>query len=228
MRDYYEHGLAGDRLRKCYELASPRIRRYLDAEIRFVAERVRGDRRVLELGCGYGRVMKRLSLYATNVVGCDTSQESLCLAPSYIAPRQNYALVRANAARMAFYPETFDATVCVQNGISAFAVDPRQLVAEAIRVTRLGGRVLFSTYSSRIWEDRLAWFREQAREGLIGPIDERRTGGGTIVCEDGFRATTLEPDGFLRLFDGLGVQTTIHEVDASSWFCVAVKSAPHG
>ncbi len=228
MYDYYEHHLAGERLLRCYELASPRIRRYLDAEIRFVAEHVRGARRVLELGCGYGRVMKRLSLFVREVVGCDTSRESLLCAPPYLAPRGNYALVRANAVRSGFRAGAFDATVCVQNGISAFGVDPRDLASEAARVTRVGGQILFSTYSPRIWEPRLAWFRDQAREGLVGPIDEARTGNGTIVCRDGFRATTFDSQEFLALFDGLGLATTIHEVDGSSLFCVATKGAPPG
>ncbi len=223
MNEYYERHLSGERLLRCYDLAPPRIRRYLEAEIQFVAEHIRGARRVLELGCGYGRVMKRLSLVVPQVVGCDTSQESLAFAPSYLAPRENYALVRANAACTGFRAAAFDATVCVQNGISAFEVDPRTLVAEATRITRSGGQILASTYSPRIWEERLAWFREQARAGLVGPIDEARTGNGTIICTDGFRATTIEPRAFLRLFDGLGVRAEIREVDGSSCFCVATK-----
>lgn len=222
MRDYYERRLAGERLLKCYELASPRIRRYLGAELRFVGERVRGSHRVLELGCGYGRVMKRLSSLVGTVVGCDTSQESLAYARSYLAPTGNYALVRANAARTSFRTGRFDATICVQNGIAAFSVDPRQLVSEAARVTRPGGQILFSTYSPDIWEDRLAWFREQARAGLVGRIDERQTQDGTIVCTDGFRVGTIEAGDFLRLFEGLGLKAALHTVDGSSLFCVAV------
>lgn len=223
MRDYYERHLSGDRLLRCYELAGPRIRRYLDEEIRFVAERIRGGDRVLEFGCGYGRVMKRLSLVAREVVGCDTSRESLSLAQSYVEPRRNISLVRTNAAQSAFATGGFDATVCVQNGVSAFGVDPRRLVEEAVRVTRIRGQVLFSTYSPRIWPERLEWFREQAREGLIGPIDEARTTGETIVCKDGFRATTLDGDRLRRLFDGLASRAETYEVDGSSLFCLAVK-----
>ncbi len=223
MGHYYETGLAGERLQRCYELASPRIRRYLDAEVQFVEEHVRGLHRVLELGCGYGRVMRPLSPVVRQAVGCDTSRVSLSLAIEYLRPRRNCALVRSDATQTGFRQGAFDATLCVQNGISAFAVDPRQLVAEAVRVTRVGGLLLFSSYSPKIWEDRLAWFREQAREGLVGDIDESRTQEGTIVCTDGFRATTFGPEDFRRVFEGIGCQATIREVDASSLFCVAVK-----
>ncbi len=223
MRTYYEHHLAGERLVRCYELAKPRIRRYRDAEIRFVSEQLSGADRVLELGCGYGRVMKPLSLVVREVLGCDTARESVSLARSYLEPRRNAVLVRGNAVCLPFATEVFDATVCVQNGVSAFGVDPRDLAAEAVRVTRTGGRILFSTYSPHIWPERLEWFRDQAREGLVGPIDEARTRDGTIVCADGFRATTLDAEDLIRLFDGLARRAEIREVDGSSLFCAAVK-----
>lgn len=223
MKDYYEDRLSGEALQKCYELAPPRIRRYLDDEVRFVAETLQGSRSVLELGCGYGRVMKRVSLVVPWIVGCDTSRRSLLLATSFMAPRQNFSLVRADASRLAFREAVFDAVFCIQNGISAFQVNRGRLVAEAVRVTRSGGSIVFSSYSPQIWEERLDWFREQARAGLIGEIDEARTGDGTIVCTDGFRATTVGAAEFIGLYTHLGLRPTVREVDGSSVFAVASK-----
>ena len=128
MTGYYEDRLSGSSLVRCYEIAPPRIRQYLEAEIRFVVGRVRGAARVLELGCGYGRVLKRLSFVVATVAGCDISRLSLGLARSHVAPRRNYMLVRMDAVAMGFRPGAFDAVICIQNGISAFAVDPQQLV----------------------------------------------------------------------------------------------------
>ena len=223
MKDYYEGKLSGAALQTCYEIAPPRIRRYLDAEVRFATEGVRGSGSVLELGCGYGRVMKRISPSVRWIVGCDTSRRSLELARSYMEPRRNASLVRADASRMAFRAGAFDAVLCIQNGISAFAVDRGRLVGEAVRVTRSGGSIRFSSYSPRIWEDRLDWFRAQAREGLIGDIDEERTGDGTIVCTDGFQATTVGGEEFTRLFAQFGLRPTIREVDGSSVFAIVSK-----
>jgi len=223
MGGYYEDRLSGAGLQKCYAIAPPRIRQYLDAELRFVVDQVQGAELILELGCGYGRVLKTLSPDATRVVGCDTSRKSLELARSYVRPRRNIALVRTDAARTAFPSDTFDAVVCIQNGISAFGIDPRILGEEAVRVTKPGGRILFSSYSPRIWDERLDWFRKQARAGLLGQIDESRTGKGTIVCQDGFRATTVDGSEFKRLFLGLGRTVEVLEIDESSVFCIVLK-----
>ncbi|RLB21785.1 MAG: class I SAM-dependent methyltransferase, partial [Deltaproteobacteria bacterium] len=118
-----------------------------------------------------------------------------------------------------FRKRVFDRVVCIQNGISAFKVEPRRLVLEALRVTRPGGKVLFSSYSPRFWNERLEWFQRQAELGLLGEIDYEATGNGVIVCKDGFRATTFGAEEFLSLVSDLHVSPQITEVDGSSIFC---------
>ena len=220
MEDYYAQRLSSDRLRQAYEIAPPRVRRYLESEIAFVLRKIAPSDRVLELGCGYGRVLKRLLIKTSKVVGIDTSHISLTLAREGLGPASSGCLCAMNAADLGFPDDRFDVVVCIQNGISACKVDQRQLIRESLRVTRVGGRVLFSSYSERFWNDRLEWFQKQADHGLIGEIDHAATGNGVIVCKDGFRATTIGPETFRSLTAGLGVRPEITEVDGSSIFCV--------
>jgi 2-polyprenyl-6-hydroxyphenyl methylase/3-demethylubiquinone-9 3-methyltransferase len=216
---YYSEKLAAEKLRKVYDIASPRVRQYLDAEIEFVLEQIAPGDRVLELGCGYGRVLARLASGTNRLFGIDTSLASLRLA------RRNsgvgkFRLALMNAVQTAFRPACFDLTVCIQNGISAFRVDQRSLIKEAVRITRPGGSVLFSSYAADFWDHRLEWFRAQADCGLLGEIDEEATGDGVIVCKDGFRATTIGAERFRSLTDDAGVAGTVITVDESSVFCI--------
>jgi hypothetical protein len=43
------------------------------------------------------------------------------------------------------------------------------------------------------------------------------------VCRDGFKATTVSPEQFKELFDKLGQEASIVEVDESSIFCKTIK-----
>jgi len=223
MGDYYRSHLLGSDLQKVYEVASPRVQRYLHAEIENVVERVRGAGCVLELGCGYGRILRELAPHVGRAVGIDIVPENLRSASAYLRSRKNCDLLRMNAVRLAFADARFDATVCVQNGISAFGVDRSKLVSESVRVTREGGRILFSTYSPQIWADRLEWFQAQARAGLIGPVDEARSGEGTIVCRDGLRLTAASGEELRDLFAQTGQRARIHEIDRSSVFAEVTK-----
>jgi len=217
--DYYDRRLAGSRLRRCYELASPRVQQYLEAEIEHLLSRVGREDDVLELGCGYGRVALRLADSVRRVVGIDTAQESLGLARAQAGDRTNYEFALMDAVDMSFPDGTFDVVACVQNGICAFGVDPERLLREALRVAKPGGRLLFSSYSERFWDERLSWFEAQSAAGLVGAIDMRATGNGVIVCEDGFRAGAMSAAGFEALCRFLGVEGDILEVDGSSLFC---------
>jgi 2-polyprenyl-6-hydroxyphenyl methylase/3-demethylubiquinone-9 3-methyltransferase len=221
---YYSNTLAAERLKRCYDLAPPRVRQYLQAEINFVLDRVHPGDVVLDLGCGYGRVIPQLAQKAGFVVGIDTSLSSLEFGVSFLHGVRNCLLLGMDAGSMSFFDGAFDAVVCIQNGISAFQVDPLRLVSEGIRVARENGIVLFSTYSEKFWEHRLDWFRVQAAEGLLGEIDEEKTGHGVIVCKDGFRATTFTPAQFFALTSKLHLDSEIVEVDESSLFCVIKKT----
>jgi len=226
MTGYYARQLAAERLRECYDVAPPRVRRYLEAEIAFVVGRTAPGAAVLELGCGYGRVLRRLAGAARLAVGVDTSRPSLKLAGERMGGLPALRLAAMDAAALGLRDGAFDLTVCVQNGISAFAGDRRRLFAEAVRATRPGGTVLFSSYAAGFWPHRLEWFERQAERGLIGPLDRAATRDGVIVCTDGFRATTVGPEEFEALAAGIGLRARVFEVDGSSLFCeVAVPEA---
>lgn len=177
---------------------------------------------VLELGCGYGRVLGALAEKAAGVVGIDSSASSLGLAAETLGGFSDRRVLAMDAVSLGFADASFDMVVCIQNGISAFKVDQRDLIRESVRVAKPGGIVLFSTYSERFWNDRLEWFELQAAHGLIGEIDREQTRDGNIVCRDGFKATTVGPDDFLALCSSLGIVPRIVEVDGSSLFCEIV------
>jgi SAM-dependent methyltransferase len=225
MAGYYTEKLAGERLRACYDAAPPAARAYLEAEIEFVLARTSPSDSALELGCGYGRVLQRLLPRVRALAGIDTSLQSLGLARVLLGGRPSLHLLAMDAARLAFRDRSFDLTLCIQNGICAFGADREALFREAVRVTRPGGTILFSSYSERFWPDRLEWFEAQAARGLIGPIDFDATGNGVIACKDGFRSGTLGPEGFTALAAALGLEPVIQEVEGSSLFCEVI--VPH-
>ena len=217
--NYYIENLSGTRLKKVYDIAPQRIRQYMEAEVAFVLSRLNEGDKVLDLGCGYGRIIPDLLTKAGLVFGIDISYQNILYGKRFLHGVQNCVLMEMDAAHLSFPDKMFDAVICIQNGISAFKVEPETLIKESIRVTKPGGKLIFSTYSPIIWDDRFEWFRKQTAEGLLGEIDEAKTGNGNIVCKDGFTATTFSPDQFLQLAEKLDRKATIMEADGSAIFC---------
>ena len=71
MTNYYSEILNSNNLEKCYKIAPPRVKQFLEAEINFVLNCINQNDIVLDLGCGYGRVAFRLSAAAKKIVGID-------------------------------------------------------------------------------------------------------------------------------------------------------------
>ena len=218
MTNYYKDKLSALRLKKCYDIAPPRIQKYLKAEIDHVLQKITSKEVVLELGCGYGRLLSQIATKSTIVIGIDNVYSNLILAKKILKHSPNCLLLTMDAINLAFRSCMFDLVICIQNGISAFHVDKLKLLSESIRVTKEDGYVIFSSYSEKFWDDRLKWFQLQSKYGLIGEIDYKRTYNGTIICKDGFTATTITPEEFLPLTSNFHIDTTIVEIDNSSIF----------
>lgn len=221
--NYYSNNLNANKLQKCYEIAPARIQQLLAAEIDFILKKLSVTDLVLDLGCGYGRVAVELAKRAKKITGIDISQDNIKFAQSLYQQVDTLEFYKMNAVELDFPADIFDVTICVQNGISSFKEDPYLLVKEALRVTKRGGILLFSSYSDKIWQSRLDWFQIQADEKLLGEIDYGQTKEGVIVCKDGFRAITYSAGDFLKLTSGFNVDARIYEVDNSSIFCEMKK-----
>jgi 2-polyprenyl-6-hydroxyphenyl methylase/3-demethylubiquinone-9 3-methyltransferase len=217
--EYYSRQISAARLKQVYDIAPARVRQYLDAEVNHVLEKIRPGDLVIELGCGYGRILSKLAGKAGWVIGIDTSVRTLEFAKEVLNSVPNCSLLRIDAVKLGFHDRAFDSVVCIQNGISAFHVDQRALISESVRITRAGGIVLFSSYSDKFWKHRLEWFELQSAAGLLGEIDYDSTMDGVIACRDGFTATTVNAEGFRALTADLIAGVHITEVDESSLFC---------
>ncbi|MPM25085.1 hypothetical protein SDC9_71575 [bioreactor metagenome] len=77
MDNYYAEKLNSQMLFKVYETQIPRVRQYLKAEIDFVKKNLLNTQSVLELGAGYGRIIKELAPCCRSIVGIDISTESV-------------------------------------------------------------------------------------------------------------------------------------------------------
>ena len=220
MTDYYSDKLSAERLKRVYEIAPPRVKQYFEAEVNHVLQKIHNQDLVLELGCGYGRILSSLAKKAKSVFGIDTSLSSLLLGKELLSHNSNCFFAQMNAVQLSFPNNIFDVVVCMQNGISAFHVNQKKLILESLRVTKSNGIVLFSSYSEKFWNDRLEWFRLQSDAGLLGEINYDKTNNGNIVCKDGFTATTVGIDQFKALTSDIdNVIVNLEEVDDSSLFC---------
>jgi SAM-dependent methyltransferase len=116
---------------------------------------------VLELGCGDARWSVLLAAAAARVVGLDQSRGQLRHARGLVARTADAVpLVCASAEAVPFTDASFDLVFC-DHGAMSFC-DPDVSVAEAARLLRVGGRLVFSHTTP--WPY-LTWNFERERVG---------------------------------------------------------------
>ncbi len=222
MANFYSESINAGRLQQVYQTKIERVRQYLDKEIEFVRNQLTPDSIVLELGAGYGRIMKRLSNSIKSIHGLELTSNSVAFGQVYLKECPNCSLHVLDVYQ--FDEENqYDAVLCLQNGLSAIKGDTSRLIEIAMRSLREAGKAIFSSYSAKFWNVRLNWFQEQADKGLLGELDYEKTGAGSIVCRDGFTASTYSLGDLARIGEASGFPYTVQEVDDSSVFLVIHK-----
>ena len=223
MKDnYYAKSLNAQKLYQVYQTKYPRVKQYFEAEISFVKNQLQGTEHVLELGAGYGRIMKELSSNCASITGIDISEGNVEFGNEYLSDVTNAKLIVMNAHDLKF-SESFDVVLCLQNALSAMKTQPLEYIKKIMALLSPGGKAFISSYSVKFWEHRMAWFHEQAEKGLLGEIDMEQTKDGVIICKDGFRATTHSPEDMDSIGKASGVKYEITEVDESSIFLIVTK-----
>jgi len=100
-------------------------------------------RRVLDVGCGTGRFTSDLAERAKSLVGLDFDPAVLSVA----ARRVQAPLLIADTHRLPFPTGLFDVSVAMT--LCEFVDDAQHVVAELVRVTRPGGRVVVGALNRR-------------------------------------------------------------------------------
>lgn len=221
--NYYAQNLNSQKMFKVYETNILRIKQHLDAEISFVKDNLIGSESVLELGAGYGRIIKDLAGNCKSIVGIEISNKSVELGKEYLKDTPNAEIVRMDVNNIAF-KKKFDVILCLQNGLSAMRITSTDLIEKILGMAVSGGKVYFSTYSEKFWEHRVMWFQEQAEKGLLGEVDFDKTKDGIIICKDGFKAITHTPEDLKKIGELSGYEYKIREVDESSVFLIIYKN----
>lgn len=129
-------------------------------EIELALQLLPVSQRVLDLGCGTGRMTRALA-GRTRLIGVDAANAMLALAHQ----ANTAAFVQGDAFALPFEDASFDSIVALRLVFHFAQLD--SLLREMQRVVAPGGVLVFDTY---LWSPR-AWF----------PLDQRRWGSGVFI-----------------------------------------------
>lgn len=124
---------------------------------------------ILDLGCGSGGYLPVIEEFDCHYYGFDVSEKMLQSAAekaAEIGVTEQVSLINGDAQRLPFPPNSFDAILSV--GLIEYFEDPSDIIEEAARVLKPGGKFLLHSYPRWPYFERL-WF-------LVKPIKDYISG----------------------------------------------------
>jgi SAM-dependent methyltransferase len=151
-----------------------------------------GDERALDAGTGTGALAFALSPLVGEVVGVDRSPELLAEARRRGAGFPNVGFVKGDATALDVESGSFDLTACARTLHHVHR--PELVIAELVRATRLGGRVLVvdqlasADPLAALEVDRFERARDSSHERLLPDVDVRALleANGLVVARTEF------------------------------------------
>ena len=138
----------------------------LDARYRVLSKRIRNQGHLLDVGCGDGYLMSRISPHCDRVTGIDTEATAVRLAEELLVPYPNCRVVQGSCYRLEFADATFD--VALMADVVEHLERPELALKEIKRVLKPAGSLLLTTPKARsngMWDERHV--REYLPESLL-------------------------------------------------------------
>lgn len=178
--------------------------RRVRAIIRLLAARLTDG--VLEVGCGAGNILE--GVRARMRCGIDLSSFVLSKAKERLGPGGHLQL--ADAEAIPYRSASLERVFCSE--VLEHVQDPRQVVAEMVRVLRPTGVAVISVPNESLINSLKLWLR---RLGLIGLILQSREGyQSPVAMDDEWHVHSFDMPMLHRIIDGAMV---IEAVEAVPW-----------
>ncbi|HXE76220.1 MAG TPA: class I SAM-dependent methyltransferase [Candidatus Xenobia bacterium] len=211
-------------LETCYAAAPARIQAALAAEVEFIRGRLRGAGKVLEIGCGDGRLLESLRDLGCEWVGLDLMESYLRYARSARQLAAGTGFTAGRAGQLPFADASFDAVLCAQNTLGLLGDEKLPALREVARVTHAGGRLLFLVYSEFSVVPRIEWYTQMRQRGMMAALDWARSGPELLFSEDGHASECFRRERLERLFLDAGLEPQLERVGEIYWAVTALKS----
>jgi len=191
------------------------IQDFLIGEIEFI-KNLSKTGKILEVGCGYGRLLKILSEKAEEVIGVDFSKQLLEKAKENLEGFSNVKLQEMDAQNLLFANNSFNYVVCLDNTFGNMPGIEDKVISEMKRVVKKGGKVIISVFSDLAKGVQL---ENYSRIGLLGIKDT----GNAVVTDNGFYSRRFSKKELEDLFESAGLKPTISSVCPVNYLALATK-----
>lgn len=138
----------------------------LEARYEVVLRRIKNPQRILDIGCGDGYLLSRVSTMCRQAIGIDSERSGVALANNKLTTYRNCSVIQASCYDIPLPENSFDCVLLAD--VFEHLERPELCIAEIARILTDGGRLLLTTPKwrpDRMWD--AVHFKEYKPDELL-------------------------------------------------------------
>lgn len=166
-------------------LWSGRKRKYLDAIERDIINRLvqpSSNKRLIDLGCGFGRLSETYLYKYKKVILFDYSKKNLLQAAEKISNNEKVSFIQGDVYNLPFKDNSFDTVFMIR--LFHHLEDPTRVISEVRRILRGEGNFLFTFYNKYDLRTRCKSFLRLSSPGISRVQHENVSKDGLLYVSD--------------------------------------------
>ncbi len=194
----------------------PEFENWTQKDIIEIRKFLNKDSVVLEIGCGWGRVIKALAPYCKKFIGIDNSEAETIEAKSFLKDIDNVKVFLEDGKETHFPDNYFDAIVISGNTFGNLGENKENVLQEMKRLLKPDGKILLSVYSEGAKARRLKAYKD------IG-MKIKTTESKKIIFEGGLISEEFSKEDIESLFEKYGLKVQFRDISSVALFCIVSK-----
>lgn len=192
------------------------ILEFLNGEIEFISNHIKPDSFILEIGCGYGRLLKIMAKKSKYLIGIDFSNRMVKLSKNNLKGEKNVEIQLMEADKLLFNNDSFDYVVCFDNSFGNMPKIELNVLKEMKRVCKNGGEIIISVFSENAKDVQKENYE---RIGLTNIQDD----GTAIHTAESFYSRRFTKEELKSLFHSVGLRPKIVKICPINYIAYASK-----
>lgn len=174
---------------------------------------LKNDSVVLEVGCGWGRILKSLAPHCKKIIGIDNSDVEIKEAKFFLADVSNSEMFYEDGEKTHFPDDYFDVIILAGNTFGNLGDKKEKVINEITRILKESGKILLSVYANGAKDLRIKAYRDI---GLKADLKE----DGTVIFEGGLLSEEFSKQQLEIIFKKFGLKVQFVDINSIAMLCI--------